>query len=228
MSSYFNFFNRFRSPPNVVKKHQSIFLRFFSGCKGVLDIGCGRGEFLELLTERGIGCEGVDFNGDMVEHCGKKGLNVRQADAISYLEDLSDDSLDGIFTDDMVEHLDVSYLLHMLRLCGKKLKEGRYMVAKTVNPLSWTAFANIYLLDNTHKTPLHPETMRYFMESSGFGKVAIEFVSYMAGDMRLKNITVTGDMSEAEKRLAETYNHNVERLNGVIFGPENYAAIAKK
>lgn len=228
MISYFDFFNRFRSPPDVVKQHQSVFLKYFKGCKSVLDIGCGRGEFIELLTERGIGCAGVDSNGDMVEHCRKKGLNVRQADAISCLEDLDDDSLDGIFTDDTVEHLEIPYLLRMLRLCGKKLKEGRYMVAKTVNPLSWTAYSSIYLLDTTHKNPLHPETMRFFMESSGFREINIEFVTHIPEDARLKDVPVTGDMNAVEKRMAETYNGNVKRLNESVYGPENYAAIAKK
>jgi O-antigen chain-terminating methyltransferase len=228
MSPYFDFFNRFRSPPDVVKQHQSIFLKYFKGCKSVLDIGCGRGEFLELLGENGIGCEGVDFNSDMIDYCRKKGLTVRQADAISYLEDLSDDSLDGIFTDDTVEHLDVAYLLHMLKLCSRKLIERRYMVAKTVNPLSWTAYASIYMLDTTHKNPLHPETMRFFMVSCGFREVKIEFVSQLPDDARLKNIVITGDMSAVEKRMAETYNHNIEHLNKAIYGPENYAAIAKR
>jgi SAM-dependent methyltransferase len=228
MSPYLDFFNRFRSPPDVVKQHQSIFIKYFKGCRDVLDIGCGRGEFLELLRENGIGCEGVDFDGDMVEHCRKRGLGVHKDDAISYLESREDGSIDGIFTDDTIEHLDIPYLLRMLRLCNKKLKPASYMVAKTVNPLSWTAFANIYLLDTTHKNPLHPETMRYFMESSGFHEIKIEYVSHMPEDERLKNVALTGEMDEGEKRIAQAYNHNVERLNRTIYGPENYAAIAKK
>jgi hypothetical protein len=66
------------------------------------------------------------------------------------------------------------------------------------------------------------------MESSGFGEVKIEFVSHMPEEERLKNVAITGDMDEGEKRIARAYNHNVERLNKTIYGPENYAAIAKK
>ncbi len=228
MSSYFDFFNRFRSPPDVVKRHQSVFVKYFKGCGRVLDIGCGRGEFVELMRENGIGCEGVDIDGHMADYSRKKGLRVSRADAISYLEGLEDDSLDGIFTDDTIEHFDIPYLLRMLKLCHMKLKGGFYMVAKTVNPLSWIAYANIYLLDNTHKTPLHPETMRFFMLSSGFREVKIEFVSHLPDNARLKSLAVTRSMSDEEKRWAEAYNHNVERLNRDVYGPENYAAIAKK
>ncbi len=228
MSSYFDFFNRFRSPPEVVKQHQSAFVKYFSGCKHVVDIGCGRGEFIELLEEDGIGCEGIDDDVEMVEYCRKHGLNVYMADAISYLEGLEDDSLDGIFTDDTVEHLEIPYLLRMLKLCGRKLKAGRYMVAITVNPLSWTAFVNVYLLDDTHKNPLHPEKMRYYMASSGFSDVKIEFIMQMPEEARLKALPIPRDMDDEMKRIADTYNHNVERLNRSIYGPENYAAIAKK
>lgn len=228
MSSYFDFFNRFRSPPDIVKRHQSIFLKYFKRCKHVVDIGCGRGEFLELLRENGIGCEGIDVDDQMVNHCKKNGLNVRKVDATGYLRNLDNDSLDGIFTDDLIEHLDIYYLMRMLRLCRHKLMEGRYMVAKTVNPLSWTAFAGIYLLDSTHKNPLHPETLRFLMESSGFKEVEVEFVSRLPEDKQLQKVEITPTMSDGEKRIARAYNHNVDRLNEAIFGYENYAAIAKK
>ena len=228
MSSYFDFFNRFRRPPEVVKQHQAIFLKYFMGCKNVLDIGCGRGEFLELLGENGIGCDGIDVNDEMVEYCRKKGLNARKIDAAAYLRNIDNNSLDGIFTDDLIEHLDANYLMRMLRLCRQKLLKSRYLVAKTVNPLSWTSFAGIYLLDVTHKTPLHPETMRFLMESSGFKEVEVEFVSCLPEDKRLQKVEITPAMSDGEKRIARAYNHNVDRLNEAIFGYENYAAIGKK
>jgi O-antigen chain-terminating methyltransferase len=198
------------------------------GCKNVLDIGCGRGEFLELLGENGIGCEGVDVNDEMVEYCRKNGLNARKIDAAAYLRGIDNNSLDGIFTDDLIEHLDANYLIRMLRLCRLKLMKGRYMVAKTVNPLSWTSFTGIYLLDMTHKNPLHPETLRFLMEYSGFMEVKVEFVSRLPDDKRLQKVEITPAMSDGEKSIARTYNHNVDRLNEAIFGYENYAAIAKK
>ncbi len=228
MSSYFDFFNHFRSPPAEVKRRQSAFLKYFEGCKRVVDIGCGRGEFLELLAERGIGGEGVDIDGQMAEHCRDRGLSAHRKDAVSYLEGQQDGSLDGIFTDDTVEHMEMPYLLKMLELCARKLEPERFMVAITVNPLSWAAYANIYLIDSTHKSPLHPEAMRYYMTASGFREVSIEYTSYLPEEERLRPAAITRDMDADARRLAQTYNRNIQKLNQIIFGPENYAAIAKK
>lgn len=226
--SYFNFFNRFRSAPDVVKQHQSPFLKYFDGCRNVLSIGCGRGEFIEALGERGIGSFGIDVDDEMIAYCKKRGLRAYKADALTCLRSLDDESIDGIFTDDLVEHLDTIYILKMMRLCARKLQKGRYMVNVTLNPLSWAAYANIYLLDPTHKRPIHPESMRFFMSSSGFADVDIEFISFKSPDSRLRKSEIKHDMGVEAKRIAEIFNHNVDMLNEAVFGPENYAAIGKK
>ena len=226
--AYFDFFNRFRSPSGIVKQRQLPFIKYFLGCGNVLSIGCGRGEFLELLRAQGIACTGIDVDDKMVEYCKKRGLNVLKADALSYLRGLDNESLDGIFTDDLVEHLETAYLFRMLRLCYRKLKPGRYLVNVTLNPLSWATYAGIYLLDPTHKRPIHPETMRFFLDSSGFNDVDIEFISSKSGSDRLKRIEITPEMGEEAREIARINNRNVDMLNVSIYGPENYAAIAKK
>jgi O-antigen chain-terminating methyltransferase len=102
------------------------------------------------------------------------------------------------------------------------------MVNVTLNPLSWAAYANIYLLDPTHKRPIHPESMRFFMSSCGFPNVVIEFISFKAGDARLKKAEIPHNIDIEIKRIAEAFNRNVDMLNEAVFGPENYAAIGKK
>jgi O-antigen chain-terminating methyltransferase len=225
---YFNFFNRFRSPSDTVKRHQSVFLKYFEGCKNVISIGCGRGEFIECLGTRGIGAYGIDIDEEMVDYCNKRGLKVYKADALEHLQGLDDNSLDGVFTDDFVEHLETSYLIKLIRLCVQKLVKDRYMVNVTVNPLSWTAYSGVYLLDPTHKRPIHPESMRFYMSSGGFSKVDIELITFRDGDSRLKKAEIRPNMDADSKRIADTFNHNVDMLNEVVFGPENYAAIGKK
>ncbi len=226
--SYFDFFNRFRSPSAVVEQRQEPFIKYFLGCRNVLSIGCGRGEFLELLRAHGIQGTGIDADDKMVEYGKRRGLNVLRADALSYLRSLDDESLDGIFTDDFVEHLETAYLLRMLRLCRRKLQPGRHMVNITLNPLSWAAYAGIYLLDPTHKRPIHPETMRFFLSSSGFADVDVKFISPKPESNRLKKIEIKPGMSEEARDVARINNRNVDMLNESIYGPENYAAIAKK
>jgi SAM-dependent methyltransferase len=81
---YLTFFNQFRSPPAELKKHQSIFLDYYNGCHCVLDIGYGRGEFLELLRDHGIGATGVDTNEEMISLCRSHGRDVEHTDALEY------------------------------------------------------------------------------------------------------------------------------------------------
>ncbi len=144
-TNYFLFENRFRGSREDIKQRQLSSLHFFEGCGCVLDIGCGRGEFLETLRENGIGAKGIDIDSDMVEYCRSFELNVERADAISYLEKQDDNSLDGIFMDQLVEHLDPGYLIRLLALCQRKLKHNSYLVIETVNPLSFVSFVNFYL-----------------------------------------------------------------------------------
>lgn len=228
MPDYFDFFNEFRSSPVDVKKHQSRFLSYFTGCTNVLDIGCGWGEFLELLKENHIGGHGVDNDQKMVSLCLSKGLSVRNADSVIYLSSLDDGALDGIFTDDLVEHLQPEYLFHMLKLCAKKLQAGCHMVIVTVNPLSWVTFSNIFYVDLTHKKPIHPEAMKFILTHSGFESVEIKFVSLLPEREKLNKMEFAQSMGADQKKLVETYNTNVEKLNEVLFGPEDYVAIAKK
>src|SRR5690606_7038043 len=104
--NYFIFEDRFRGSRNDTKAKQLKFVKYFEGCKNVLDIGCGRGEFLELLKDNGISGHGIDIDEDMVRYCRSRDLNVEKLDAVSYLNQLEDKSLDGIFIDQVVEHLD--------------------------------------------------------------------------------------------------------------------------
>jgi O-antigen chain-terminating methyltransferase len=162
---YLSFFNRFRSPPDELKKHQSIFVEYYAGCRDVLDIGCGRGEFLELLRERGIGGRGVDTDPEMVGICKSHGLDVAQIDAVEYLEGLSPGSIDGVFMDDIIEHLETDYMLRLVSLIGSRLTEDSYYIVKTISPLSLATFTDYYL-DVTHVRALHPGALKYIVETA--------------------------------------------------------------
>lgn len=225
--NYFVFEEAFRGSREDIKERQTAFVRYFERSKNVLDIGCGRGEFLELLRDAGIGGCGIDINEDMVEYCRSRGLDVERIDAVTYLESIEDKSLDGVFIDQVVEHLRPDYLVKMLGLCYKKLKYGHYIVAETVNPLSFTSLANFYL-DLTHVRPVHPKTMRFLLGSVGFREVEIRFSSPVSEACQLRkghaNHGMDGDMQE----YALICNQNVDLLNGILFGAQDYAVISKK
>jgi len=156
--NYFVFEEHFRGSRADIKERQRAFVHYFKDCSNVLDIGCGRGEFLELMHDEGIGARGVDLDETMVNFCRSRGLEVKLNDAISYLEQVEDESLDGIFIDQVVEHVEPAYLVRLLELCYQKLMFGYHLVVETVNPLSFASLANFYM-DMSHVRPIHPETM---------------------------------------------------------------------
>jgi O-antigen chain-terminating methyltransferase len=226
-TNYFLFEERFRGSREDIKKRQLSFLPYFEKCTNVLDIGCGRGEFLEILRDNNIPGTGIDLDADMITYCRSRQLSVEQTDAINYLEHLEDKSVDGIFIDQVVEHLEPEYLFRLLALCYQKLKFGYYIVIETVNPQSFVSFVNFYI-DLTHKRPLHPQTLQFLVSAAGFRENDKKFFSPVSDDSRLKMITDTSEMDAPSRKNAEVYNHNIEMLNSILFGPQDYAVIAKK
>ena len=224
--NYFVFEERFRGSRADIKGRQSAFIKYFEGCKNVLDIGCGRGEFLEILKERSIAGQGIDLDEDMVNFCRSRGLNVELIDAVSHLDKLEDESLDGIFIDQVVEHLDPDYLIRLLGLCYKKLIYGAAIVVETVNPLSFFSFANFYI-DMSHKRPVHPETLRFLLASANFRDIEAVFVSPVSEGIALKKI-IKEEPGDRDERLVGVYNQNIELLNNILFGPQDYVLIGKK
>lgn len=225
--NYFVFEDKFRGAREDIAQRQTAFLRYFQGCKNVMDIGCGRGEFLETMREHGIVARGVDLDETMVDYCRAKGLEVQLEDAFEYMEKLDDGSLDGIFIDQVVEHLEPSYLIRLLNLCFKKMKYGFYLIAETVNPLSFSSFANFYI-DLTHIKPVHPETLRFLFESTGFREVNAVFSSPVPDPMRLQKLVASETATDTERYQVEVYNRNIELLNTTLYGAQDYAMIGKK
>ncbi len=225
--NYFVFEERFRGAREEIAQRQTSFLRYFEGCKNVLDIGCGRGEFLETMHKHGIGARGVDLDEIMVDYCRSKGLEVELEDAFDYMEKLEDASLDGIFIDQVVEHLEPAYLVRLLKLCFQKMKYGFYLIAETVNPLSFSSFANFYI-DLTHIKPVHPETLKFLLESTSFREVKAVFSSPLPETMRLQKFVINEGATDVERYQVDIYNRNIEMLNATLYGAQDYAMIGKK
>ena len=122
----------------------------------MLDVGCGRGEFLQLLREHGISGRGVDLNHEMVAECRAAGLEAEEADAVSYMTGLPDGSLGGLMAAQVVEHLEPDYLLRLLDEAFRVLRPDSPIALETINVTSWSAFFTSYLRDLTHVRPDPP------------------------------------------------------------------------
>ena len=217
---YTGFENRFRGSEDDIKRQQAPHLIHFRPGGKVLDLGCGRGEFLELLKKNGLEGFGVDGNAQMVDICLEKGLNCAKGDLLEVLSGWPDGSLDGIFSSQVIEHLPPAYLKKMIELSRAKLAPGGIILLETINPTSVFALVQIYFLDLTHQRPVHPQALKFLLESSGFDDVEINY-SAALGEERLQALPA-GDES------ASILNRDIDRLNDLLYAPTNYAAIGRK
>ena len=212
LPDYFAYESRMRGSVEAIRERQRPYVELFRDAAPVLDVGCGRGELVSLLRDSGIAARGVDADADMVAYARGDGLDVEQADAVQYLERLPDDSLGGIFMGQVVEHLPATTLAHVLELARRKLRPRGTFVAETINPLSPIALRN-YFADLTHAQPLVPDTLELIARQVGFVDTEIRF------------------LNEPAERLAEPDDPviaaNVRRLNDLLFGPLDYALVAR-
>ena len=220
---YFAFESRMRGSTELIRERQSVYLDDFRDAAPVLDIGCGRGEFLTLLREAGVEARGIDVDAEMVTHCREEGLEVEQADARAHLASLEDGSLGGIFCAHVLEHFSPPALFSLLELAVAKLRPGGVFATETPNPLSLVALAN-FTADLSHDRPLHPATLSFLARQAGFRKVELRFLSEPSEAERLKLVPLPEGPELAPAK--DVLDANVSRLNDVVFGPQDYAVLA--
>ncbi|TML26108.1 MAG: class I SAM-dependent methyltransferase [Actinobacteria bacterium] len=212
LPDYFAFESRMRGSVEAIRDRQRRYVEDFREAAPVLDIGCGRGELLQLLREAGVAARGIDADADMVAYARGDGLDVEQADLVEYLERVDEGSLGGIFMGQVVEHLPPGVLVRSLGLAARKLRPGGVLVAETINPLSPLALRH-YFADLTHAQPLVPETLQLLARQSGFADTEVRY------------------LNEPAERLTEPDDPviaaNVRRLNELLFAPLDYALIAR-
>lgn len=226
---YLGFEDQFRGSLTDIRARLEQYVPRFLGQTDVLDIGCGRGEFLELLRAQGVRSRGLDLNHEMVEVSRARGLDVAEGDALGYLTSLADASLGGIFAAQVVEHLEPAYLARLLETAWHKLRPGGVMILETINTACWVAFFESYIRDLTHVRPIHPETLQYLVRVSGFQRVEIEFKSPIPESDRLHTVVVPATETHAAiLGMAETFNDAVAKLNARMFTYQDYAVIGRK
>jgi len=217
---YAGFENRYRGSEQEIKKQQASYVSYFKKGGKVLDLGCGRGEFIEILEENGIEAEGIDTNGQMIEICRDKGLNCQKADILKKLAEYEDGTLGGIFSSQVIEHLSPSYLRRMIELAYFKLSPASHIVLETINSASVFSLVQIYFLDLSHQKPVHPQTLKFLLESTGFEKVEIKY-SFPLEKEKLQDLPGSDEFTSI-------LNQNIDNLNKLLYAPPNYAAIGLK
>lgn len=231
--AYVGFEDRFRGSEADIRGRLADYVPYFAGQSNILDVGCGRGEFLDLLRDQGIAAKGLDLNPEMIEVCRSRGLDATAADARSYLQSLADESLGGLIAVQVVEHLEPAYLTQMLGLAFDKVRPGGKVVLETINPTCWVAFFESFIRDLSHVKPIHPETLQYLLQANGFSNVEIVYRAPIAPEGRLQRVAARpehfGDPPpDSLTELVSSFNRNVDRLNDRIFSYQDFAALATR
>lgn len=224
---YFDFEAHFRGSEEEIRARQALYIEHYENAPGpVVDVGCGRGEFLELLRDAGISSYGIDRHPQMIARCEEKGLDAREGDALEHLASVSAGSLGGVFSAQMVEHLPVSDVPRLFELAADALAPEGRLVVETINPGSLAVFAGAFYLDLGHLRPLHPLTLRFLAEKAGFREVRVEYSALPPEEERPSEIEPTGDAHI--DRVVQAVNENFRRVDRLVFGPQDYAIVATR
>jgi SAM-dependent methyltransferase len=222
---YVGFEDQFRGSQDDIRERVAAYVPLFEGASDVLDIGCGRGEFLELLRAKGISARGVDLNEEMAAVCRERGLDATAGDALSYLLAQPDESIGGLFSAQVVEHLEPEYLMRFLDAAYHKLRPGSKIVLETINAACWYAFFSSYIRDITHQRPLHPDTLQYLISASGFQKVTVRYAAPFPERSKLQTVPAPLDRPGS---VEVVLNENAKKLNDLLFTYLDYAAIGER
>jgi O-antigen chain-terminating methyltransferase len=223
-SAYIAFENRYRGSRDEIRERLASYVKLFDGLAPVADLGCGRGEFLELLKEHGIAARGVEGNAALVREGLDRGLDVTLGDLLSFLRTQDRGSLGGVFAAQVAEHLPPRALQETLRESHRVLRPGGLLVLETVNPRSVIAFLEIYNRDLTHEKPLHPDTLSFLAAAAGFSEVRVELRAPVDAATRLQAVP----NEDLPPRVAEVLNENLRKLNDFLYAPQEYVLLARR
>ena len=213
-----------RGSESEIKSQQDHYSTLFIGQQDVLDIGCGRGEFLDLLKARGISTRGIDIDTAMVRHCQEKGHLVEYGDALEYLGKLEPESLGGVFAAQVVEHMTISEISELVRQSFRVLRPGGPIVLETQNPQCLSIFSGAFYSDPTHVKPIHPIALRFFLHKAGFRNDDIHYSVPIPESDRMQPLPGEAETDDS----AQILNANFKKLNSLLFSYAHYAVIAKK
>jgi SAM-dependent methyltransferase len=212
-SLYAAFEDEFRGPRDEVRRRLQVYIPLLKEAgitSDVLDLGCGRGEWLELLKSESIAGRGVDRNRVFVEACLRANLNVVEEDALAHLRSLAEESLNVVTAFHLVEHVPFEMLINLVDEIARTLRPGGMVILETPNPENFIVGSCSFYADPTHRNPIPSKTLQFLLEARG-----------------LRTIEVLKLRSWDEAKL-EGKTELVKRFNEYFYSAPDYAVIAAK
>lgn len=204
--------DRFRGDPEVIAERQTVYLPLIEDLADqghpVLDLGCGRGEWIKLLSAKGIAAIGVDSNPAFVGEVKDSDVTVVEGDLVAYLHSAPENSAGAITMFQVVEHLPFPVLVDVISECARVLRPGGLLIAETPNALNLSVAASTFWLDPTHERPLHPELLKFIAKQVGFAKIDGWF------------------LNELHPRPNPDDSSAIDRLLEMIDGPGDFSLLA--
>jgi len=213
---YLSFEDRYRGTRADIKDRQRVYLARVKTAftltreTPAVDIGCGRGEWLELLAEAGIAARGYDLNRIAVEECCERGFDVELADGVQALSGLPQESCSAVTGFHIIEHLPFETVIKLLDEALRVLCPGGVLIVETPNPANLLVAAERFYMDPTHRNPLPCELTAYLFQSRGFADVEI-----------LPLHPVKADMEEYSDPM-------LALIQEKLYGPQDYGVIGRK
>jgi O-antigen chain-terminating methyltransferase len=217
--------HKFRGSEEEIRERQGFYVPLFQDRRNVLDVACGRGEFLELMRQAGVPARGVDVDADMIGRCLEKGLEAVQADVFAYLDTVPDSSLDGIFSAHFVEHLEPAAYAALLQQCVSKLAPSGILAIETPNPECLAIFSQSFFLDPTHVRPIPAAQLRFLFTDAGLARISTHFLSPAGAELPLIPPLAS---YRIEPDVLKAFNAAVAKFNETFFGGMDYAIIGYK
>lgn len=225
-STYVDFEHRFRGTRDEIRSRQKDALQFVidlaSAKAPLLDLGCGRGEWLDLVRELDIPAYGIDSNAAMVAEATAAGLDARVDDALGHLATLEESTLQAVSAFHFVEHIPVEVLVELLDSALLALRPGGTLLLETPNPTNLVVGAASFFLDPTHHRVLHPDFLTFLVESRGFVDVQVHFVHPVIESSVLEEGHINGLEDSARMRRL------VSGVEWALFGPQDYLLTARR
>jgi len=229
---YRAFEDRFRGSRLLIKERLKVYAPFLARLKEsfveakAVDLGCGRGEWLELLQESGFYAQGIDLDEDMLAACTEVALDVRKGDAITFLKDLPAETYSLVSAFHLVEHISFSQLRELVSEAHRVLRPGGLLIMETPNPENLVVGSNSFYLDPTHQRPIPPALLNFIPEYVGFNRTKIlrlQETFNISGDAAPSLMVVLGGVSpdyavvaqkQGDTELLDGFNEIFERNFG--------------